>query len=239
MTEKTEFYQNDARIARMYDLSHTVAAPLLMRYTYPWEVLSAIGDFVKEIGAALYVAHPEQYERRGTDIWIARSARVAESAVIQGPALIEDGAELRTGAFLRGNVIVGKNAVVGNSTELKNCILFDCVEVPHFNYVGDSILGYRAHLGAGAITSNVRSDKKNVCIRFFDETVETGFYKCGAMLGDNAEIGCNSVLNPGTVIGRGARVYPLTSVRLPIMHGCICKQSGEIVPIREDFSLSD
>ena len=196
-------------IQDLLDLSKTIAAPLFAGKTYPWEALAEIGDFILQLGPTLPA---EEYEQRGENIWIARDAKIFDSAYIAGPCIIDHGAELRQCAFIRGNAIVGKNAVVGNSCELKNCILFDGVQTPHYNYVGDSILGYKAHMGAGAVTSNVKGDKKNVVVHG-EADYETGRKKFGAMLGDFAEIGCNSVLNPGTIIGRDSQVYPLSCVR--------------------------
>ena len=196
-------------IQDLLDLSKTIAAPLFAGKTYPWEALADIGDFILQLGPTLPA---EEYEQRGENIWIARDAKIFDSAYIAGPCIVDHGAELRQCAFVRGNAIVGKNAVVGNSCELKNCILFDGVQTPHYNYVGDSILGYKAHMGAGAVTSNVKGDKKNVVVHG-EADYETGRKKFGAMLGDFAEIGCNSVLNPGTIIGRDSQVYPLSCVR--------------------------
>jgi len=193
----------------LFDLAHTRAAKMLESCVYPWEALAKIKETVLEIGASL---DAERYDHPAQDVWIAKSASVAASATIAGPCIIGENTEVRPGAFLRGSILVGDDAVVGNSTELKNCILFDGVQVPHYNYVGDSILGYMAHMGAGAVTSNVKGDKKNVVVHG-EEAYETGRKKFGAMLGDYAEIGCNSVLNPGTVIGRDSQVYPLSSVR--------------------------
>lgn len=189
---------------------HSIAYPLLSRYTYPWEALDGISDFIRELGKTL---SPDEYEFRDSDVYISKSASVAPTAYIGGPCIICAGAEIRHCAFIRGGAIVGRGAVVGNSTELKNCILFDSVQVPHFNYVGDAVLGYRSHLGAGAVTSNVKSDKSPVTVNYMGERVETGRKKLGAILADNVEVGCNSVLNPGTVIGRNSNVYPLSSVR--------------------------
>ena len=204
------------RVTDLFDLSHTRANELLGGVTYPWEALEKIGETVLAIGARL---DPERYDHPQDDVWIAKSATVYMTATITGPCIIGENTEVRPGAFLRGNILVGDGAVVGNSTELKNCILFDGVEVPHYNYVGDSILGYKSHMGAGAITSNVKGDKKNVVVHGLQD-YETGRMKFGAMLGDYAEIGCGSVLNPGTIIGRDTQVYPLSSVRgvIPARH---------------------
>ncbi len=209
----------------LFDMTHTIAAPLLLRCDLPWEVLDLLSDFIYETGARL---SPEEYDCPTAGVWIAKSARVAESATVQPPCIICADAEIRTGAYIRGSVIVGEGAVVGNSTEVKNAILFDKVQIPHFNYCGDSILGYRAHMGAGAVTSNVKSDKTPVVIRG-EYRLETGRKKCGAMLGDFVEVGCNSVLSPGTVIGRGTRVYPLTHVRGVIGEYRIVKSPEVIV----------
>ena len=197
------------KINDLLDLSKTVAAPLFEGKTYPWEVLADISDFIIALGSTL---PEEEYEKRGESVWIARDAEVFPSAYIGSPCIIDHGAQVRHCAFIRASAIVGKNAVVGNSTELKNVVLFDNVQTPHYNYVGDSILGYKAHMGAGAVTSNVKGDKKNVVVHG-ESDYETGRKKFGAMLGDFAEIGCNSVLNPGTIIGRDSQVYPLSSVR--------------------------
>ncbi len=215
-------------IEKNYDLTQTIAADIFAGVTYPWEVLSAIGSFIKKMGEQL---EGEEYKRIGEDVWIAKSAKVAPTAYIGGPAIIGKEAEIRHGAYIRGNAIVGEGAVVGNSTELKNVILFNKVQVPHYNYVGDSVLGYKAHMGAGAITSNVKSDKTLVTISNQGEKLETGLKKMGAMLGDNVEIGCNSVLNPGTVIGKGSHVYPLSMVRGFVPAGAIYKKQGEVAKL--------
>ncbi len=224
------FLKSDAKIQALYDLSDTIAEPLLRKLTYPWEALAHIGSFIVELGQTLSA---EEYDHPSENIWIAKNAQIAPTASISGPVIICGGAQLRQGAFIRENVIVGKNAVVGNSTELKNCILFDSAQVPHFNYVGDSILGYRAHMGAGAIISNVKSDKTSPVIRCADGEIPTNLRKCGAFLGDFAEIGCGSVLNPGTVIGKGSNVYPLSSVRGCVPPESICKGERGIVPKRK------
>ena len=204
------------KVTDLFDLTHTRAAEMLSLVSYPWEALERIKGAVLEIGAAL---DPERYDHPSDDVWIAKSATVYPTATIVGPCVIGEETEVRPGAFLRGSILVGDGAVVGNSTELKNCILFDGVQVPHYNYVGDSILGYMAHMGAGAVTSNVKGDKKCVVVHG-ERNYETGCKKFGAMLGDNAEIGCGSVLNPGTIIGRDTQVYPLSSVRgvIPARH---------------------
>ena len=212
-------------ISALYDLNETIAADIFKDCTYPWEVLAKIGDFIKELGKTL----PEdEYEQRAEDVWVAKSATVYPTAYINGPCIIGKEAEVRHCAFIRGKAIVGEGAVVGNSTELKNVILFDKVQVPHYNYVGDSILGYRAHMGAGSITSNVKSDKLLVKVHAEDGDIETGIKKFGAMLGDCVEIGCGSVLNPGTVIGRNCNIYPLSSVRGCVDENSIYKKQGEI-----------
>ena len=215
-------------ISDLYSLEHTLAKPLLEQFTYPWEALAHIGDFVRALGKTLDTA---VYEQLSPQVWVAKSASVAPTATLKPPCIIGPDTEVRPGAFIRGNVLVGQGAVVGNSTELKNVILFDGVQVPHYNYVGDSILGYRAHMGAGSITSNVKSDKTLVVVKCPDGTVlETGRKKFGAMLGDRVEVGCNSVLNPGTVIGPDSNIYPLSPVRgvVPAKH--IFKAPGNIVP---------
>ena len=194
-------------IENMLDLNETIAKELFEGKTYPWEVLPEIGTFIKKLGESL---DPEEYERRGEDVWIARTASVAPTAYINGPAIIGKNAEVRHCAFIRGNAIVGEGSVVGNSTELKNVVLFNSVQVPHYNYVGDSVLGYKSHMGAGSICSNVKSDKKLVVVKNGEEKIETGLKKFGAMLGDHVEVGCGSVLNPGTVIGRNTNIYPLS-----------------------------
>lgn len=214
------------RVKDLYDISHTAAAGLLSGCTYPWEALAGIKDAVLEIGASLSEV---EYDRPAENVWIAKSASVAPTAAITGPCVIGPDTEVRPGAFLRGSILVGEGCVVGNSTELKNCILFDGVQVPHYNYVGDSILGYMAHMGAGAITSNVKGDKKNVVVHG-EADYETHCKKFGAMLGDYAEIGCNSVLNPGTVIGRDSQVYPLSSVRGVVPARSIVKGERGVFP---------
>ena len=214
------------QIQNLYDLTQTIAAPLFEGATYPWELLPKISAFIIELGNRL----PEdKYEKRGENVWIAKSATVFPTAYINGPCIIDEEAEVRHCAFIRGNAIVGKGAVVGNSTELKNVILFNKVQVPHYNYVGDSVLGFKSHMGAGSITSNVKSDKTLVVVKSPYGNIETGLKKMGAMLGDNVEVGCNSVLNPGTVIGRCSNVYPTSMVRGFIEPDSIYKKQGEIV----------
>lgn len=216
----------ECEIKNLYNLNETIAKDIFEGCLYPWEVLPKIKDFIINLGESL---NKEEYDKVGENVWIAKSAKVAESAYINGPAIIEKNAEVRHCAFIRGNAIVGENAVVGNSTELKNVILFNNVQVPHYNYVGDSILGYKSHMGAGSITSNVKSDKKLVIVKNEDEKIETGLKKFGAMIGDNVEVGCGSVLNPGTVIGKNTNIYPLSSVRGVVKENSIYKRQGEIV----------
>lgn len=216
-------------IKSLFTLEETIAAGAFEGCTYPWEVLGKIKNEILRIGASL---PEEEYDKVGEDIWIAKTAKVASTASINGPAIIGKNAEIRHCAFIRGSAIVGEGAVVGNSTELKNVILFNKVQVPHYNYVGDSILGYKSHMGAGSITSNVKSDKTLVAVHSEDLSIETGLKKFGAILGDHVEVGCNSVLNPGTVIGRNANVYPLSMVRGYVPEGSIYKKAGEIVEKR-------
>ena len=213
-------------VAALYDLNETIAKDIFDGATYPWEVLPKIKDFILELGNSL---SEEEYEKAGENIWIAKSAKVAPSASITGPAIIGKDAEVRHCAFIRGNAIVGEGAVVGNSTELKNVILFNKVQVPHYNYVGDSILGYKAHMGAGSITSNVKSDKTLETVKTADGVIETGLKKFGAMLGDEVEVGCGTVLNPGSVVGSHSNIYPLSMVRGYVPAGSIYKKQGEIV----------
>ena len=213
------------KISNLYNLDETIAKDLFEGATYPWEVLPKISAFILQLGSTL---SEEEYEKIGEDVWIARSATVAPTAYIHGPAIIGKNAEVRHCAFIRGNAIVGEGAVVGNSTELKNVVLFNKVQVPHYNYVGDSILGYKAHMGAGSITSNVKSDKKLVVVKDGRERIETGLKKFGAMLGDEVEVGCGSVLNPGTVVGRHSSIYPLSSVREVVPADSIYQKRGEV-----------
>lgn len=214
------------KVKAMYDLTQTMAAKLLEQVNYPWEALAGIRDFIRTLGASL---DPDLYEKRGDDIWVAKNARVAPTASLNGPLIIDEEAEIRHCAFIRGSAIVGKGCVVGNSTELKNVILFNGVQVPHYNYVGDSILGYKAHMGAGSITSNVKSDKKLVVVKTPEGNIETGIKKFGAMLGDEVEVGCGTVLNPGSVVGSHTNIYPLSSVRGYVPSGSIYKRQGEVV----------
>ncbi len=217
--------------ADLFEAGHSRAWPWLEKTTYPWEILSQIGEIIMAIGATL---DPAAYDHPADDVWIAKSAKVAPTASINGPVIIGEGTEVRPGAFIRGSALVGDGCVVGNSTELKNVILSDSVQVPHYNYVGDSVLGYKSHMGAGSITSNVKSDKTLVCIKVGREILETGRKKVGAFLGDFVEVGCNSVLNPGTVIGPHASVYPLSSVRGVVPRHAIFKsgKGSEIVAKR-------
>lgn len=219
------------RIEKLFSLDHTIAKALFDGRDYPWEVLPAIKTYIVELGNTL---DPEMFDHPQDDIWIARDAIIAPTACLNGPLIVDRGAEIRHCAFVRGSAIVGKGAVVGNSTELKNCVLFDGVQVPHYNYVGDSVLGYKAHMGAGSITSNVRSDKKNIVVHA-GAGIETGMRKIGAMLGDHAEIGCNSVLNPGTVVGRNAIVYPTSCVRGIVPENHIYKGEGNVVARKQEF----
>ena len=223
------------KVENMYDLSHTQARELLESVTYPWEALPGIKDFILQLGAKIDT-DPElsaQYEKRGDDIWIHKTAKVFDSAYIAGPCIIGAETEVRQCAFVRGSALVGEGCVVGNSTELKNVIIFDSVQVPHYNYVGDSVLGYKSHMGAGSITSNVKSDKTLVVVKgygdYSDISIETGLKKFGAMLGDFVEVGCNSVLNPGSVIGRHTNIYPISPVRGYVPANSIYKTGGEIV----------
>ncbi|MBO5726623.1 MAG: UDP-N-acetylglucosamine pyrophosphorylase [Clostridia bacterium] len=217
---------NRLTVKELLTLEHTIAAELFADANYVWEVLPKIGGFITELGKKLPT---DIFEQKGENIWIAKSAKVAPTASITGPCIIDENAEIRHCAFIRGNAIVGKGSVVGNSTELKNVVIFDKVQVPHYNYVGDSVLGYGSHMGAGSITSNVKSDKTLVTVNFEGEKIETGLKKFGAMLGDFVEIGCGTVLNPGTVIGQHTNVYPLSMVRGFIPANSIYKKQGEIV----------
>lgn len=218
------------KVENLFDLKETIAADLLREVTYPWEALKAIGDFVRRKGKEL---NEDVFEKRGEDIWVAKSAKVAPTACLNGPLIIDEDAEIRHCAFIRGSAIVGKGSVVGNSTELKNVILFNSVQVPHYNYVGDSVLGYKSHMGAGSITSNVKSDKTLVVVKGDEGQIETGLKKFGAMLGDYVEVGCNSVLNPGTVVGRHTNIYPLSMVRGVVSASSIYKNKNEVAAKEE------
>lgn len=213
-------------IKDLFDLNDTIAAPLFEGKTYAWEVLGELSDYIKTLGATLSL---EEYDHPSEDVWIAKDAKVFPSAYLGGPCIIDHEAEIRHCAFIRGSAIVGEGAVVGNSTELKNVVLFNRVQVPHYNYVGDSILGYRAHMGAGSITSNVKSDKTLVTVGVDGARIETGLKKFGAVLGDNVEVGCGTVLNPGSVIGRNSNLYPLSMVRGYVPENSIYKRRGEVV----------
>ncbi|WP_300660604.1 UDP-N-acetylglucosamine pyrophosphorylase [uncultured Acetatifactor sp.] len=223
--------QREISVSGLYDLDQTIAAKVFEGITYPWEALPKIHDFIISLGETL---PKDIYEERGEHIWVAKSAKVAPTACLNGPLIVDEEAEIRHCAFVRGNAIVGKGAVVGNSTELKNVVLFNKVQVPHYNYVGDSILGFKAHMGAGSITSNVKSDKTLVVVKGEGAStegsisIETGLKKMGAMLGDYVEVGCNSVLNPGTVVGRNTIIYPTSMVRGVVPEGCIYKKATEI-----------
>ncbi len=214
------------KASELFDMEHTLAAELFKSVKYPWDVLPLIGDFIKSLGPQL---SDSEYDHPSENVWIAKSADIAASASITGPCIVCAGAQLRHCAFIRGNAIIGRECVVGNSSELKNVILFDGAQAPHYNYVGDSILGYKAHMGAGSITSNLKSDKTLVVVKDGGREYKTGLTKFGALLGDRAEIGCNSVLNPGTVVGRDSIVYPLCSIRGVVPAGCICKSADNIV----------
>lgn len=214
------------QIKDLFDLERTLAGEYLSGFTYPWEALSGLKEFIRALGKTL---NTTEYSEIAPEIWVHNSAKIAPSACLNPPCIIGANTEVRHCAFIRGSVLVGENCVVGNSTEMKNTILFDNVQVPHYNYVGDSILGYKSHMGAGSITSNVKSDKTPVVVRFKNERLETGLKKVGAMLGDFVEVGCNSVLNPGTVIGRNSNVYPLSCVRGTVQENSIYKSKTEIV----------
>ncbi|BBF44044.1 glucosamine-1-phosphate N-acetyltransferase [Lachnospiraceae bacterium KM106-2] len=221
--------KDQMKVKELYDLNETMAKSLLESVEYPWEALAHIGDFIVELGKQL---PKNEYDEVEENIWIAKDAKVAKTASITAPAIIGKGAEIRHCAFIRGKAIVGENAVVGNSTELKNVILFNRVQVPHYNYVGDSILGFKAHFGAGSITSNIKSDRTEVTVNAEGEKVGTGLIKMGAMVGDHVEVGCNSVLNPGTVVGRESNIYPLSMVRGFVPAKSIYKKQGEVVEKR-------
>ncbi len=214
------------KVNNLFDLTHSIASELFKDVQYPFEVLPKISSFIIQLGNSL---NDSEFEKIGENIWVSKSATIAETASITGPCIIDADAEVRHCAFIRGNAIIGKGAVVGNSTELKNVVLFDKVQVPHYNYVGDSVLGYKAHMGAGSITSNVKSDKTLVAVKCGYEKIETGLKKFGAILGDEVEVGCGSVLNPGTIIGKKSQIYPLSSVRGVVAENSIYKRAGEIV----------
>lgn len=216
---------NNVKISDLYDLSHTAAGTFLHRYTYPWEALKELSSFIIELGNTL---SQDEYDSPSANVWVHKTAKIFPSAYLGSPCIIGPNTEVRHCAFIRGSALVGANCVVGNSVELKNVILFDNVQTPHYNYVGDSILGYKSHMGAGSITSNVKSDKTNVVIKSGDEKIETGIKKIGAMLGDFVEVGCNSVLNPGTVIGRNTNIYPTSCVRGVVPSDSIWKTGGVI-----------
>ena len=215
------------KIGDLLDLSHTLAAPLFEGKRYPWEILSALKDFIRKLGAALPT---EEYDEIAPEVWVHKTATIAPTAQIAGPTVIGAGTEVRHCAFIRGSALVGENCVVGNSTEVKNAVIFDCVQVPHFNYVGDTVLGFRAHMGAGVIASNFRSDKGNVPVHDGDQKIETGLRKLGAILGDGVDVGCNSVLCPGSVVGRDTIIYPLSRVRGVVPERSILKGDGTVVP---------
>lgn len=217
---------NNIKITDLFDLSHTSASDYLSRFTYPWEALKGISNLIIELGNSL---DPDEYDNPSENVWIHKTAKVFPSAYIGAPCIIGAGTEVRHCAFIRGSALIGENCVIGNSAELKNVIIFDNVQTPHYNYVGDSILGYKSHMGAGSITSNVKSDKTNVVIKNGSEALETGIKKIGAMLGDFVEVGCNSVLNPGTIVGRNSNIYPTSCVRGVIPADSIYKVGGTIV----------
>jgi NDP-sugar pyrophosphorylase family protein len=214
------------KISELYDLNYTICGNYLEKFVYPWEALSGLNKYVQTLGMSL---NKDDYKEILPHVWVHKTAFVSPTAFLGSECIICENAEIRHNAFLRGNAVVGKNAVVGNSTELKNSILFDNVQVPHYNYVGDSILGYKTHLGAGAVTSNVKSDKSCITIRNANAVYETNLKKCGAMLGDYVEVGCNSVLNPGTIVGKHSTIYPLSCVRGVVPSNSIFKAKAEIV----------
>lgn len=217
------------KISELYDLDHTMAADYLKSFTYPWEALKGISEFIISLGKTL---DPNEYDNPAENVWVHKTSKVFPSAYLGAPCIIGANTEVRHCAFIRGSALIGENCVIGNSVELKNVIIFDNVQTPHYNYVGDSILGYKSHMGAGSITSNVKSDKTNVVIKSAGEELETGIKKIGAMLGDNVEVGCNSVLNPGTIIGRGSNIYPTSCVRGVVPANSIWKTGGVIAPKR-------
>ena len=214
------------QVSKYLDVEHTIAKYMFDPVENPWEVLPSISIFIEQLGPML---PSEEFEQRGSNVWISKSAVIAPTAYIGGPCIIDAGTEVRHCAFIRGSAIIGKNCVIGNSTEVKNSIIFDEVQIPHYNYVGDAVLGYKSHMGAGSICSNVKSDKKLVVVKDGEEKIETGLKKFGAMLGDHVEVGCGSVLNPGTVIGRNSNIYPLSPVRGCIPADSIYKNAAEIV----------
>ena len=218
-------------IMDLYDLDHTLAGDYLRQFTYPWEALKGIKEFILELGPTL---DPEEYRQVSENVWVHKTAKVFPTAYLGAPCIIGPNTEVRHGAFIRSSALVGEDCVVGNSVELKNVILFDHVQTPHYNYVGDSILGYYSHMGAGSITSNVKSDKKLVVVKNGEEKIETGVKKFGAMLGDHVEVGCNAVLNPGTVVGRHCRIYPTSCVRGVLPEASIWKNDGTVVQIKEE-----
>ncbi len=217
------------KIESLYNLEETIAKEIFQGCEYPWEVLPKIKEYIIELGKSL---DKEKYEEIKPNVWVAKSAEIAETACINAPCIIDEEATIRHCAFIRGNAIVGKGSVVGNSTELKNVILFNKVQVPHYNYVGDSILGYKAHMGAGVITANIKSDKMLVMVTYDGKKIETNLRKFGAMIGDNVEVGCNSVLTPGTIVGRNTNIYPLSFVRGYVEKNSIYKNKNEIVEKR-------
>ncbi len=216
----------ELEVKNLLNLNETIANKIFENVTYPWEVINKISEFIIELGKTL---DKNIYEEKAPNVWVAKSAEIAPTAFIGGPCIIDENAKIRHSAFIRENAIVGKNVVVGNSTELKNVIIFNNSEVPHYNYVGDSILGYKSHMGAGSIISNLKSDKSNVSVKYNDKKIETNLRKFGAILGDNVEVGCSSVLNPGSIIGRKTNIYPLSSVRGFIGSNKIYKNQNEIV----------
>ena len=218
--------KQEVRSSELFDLSKTIARELFEKHSYPWEVLAELESFISELGKKL---DPNEYDKKGDDIWIHKTVKIAPTVSLKGPAIICEGAELRQSAFIRGSVIIGKKSIAGNSCEFKNSVLFDDVQTPHYNYVGDSILGYKSHMGASSLTSNVKSDKSLVKIHLGNEDLETGRKKVGAMLGDFVEVGCGSVLNPGTVIGKNSIIYPLSSVRGTVAADSIYKAKDDVV----------
>ena len=218
--------KQDIITSKLFDLTHTISAPLFTKNIYPWEVLPGIGQFIRFLGGTL---SKDEYNQIGDSIWIHKSVKIPPTACIGGPLIICEKADIRNGAYFRGNVIVGSHAVVGNSCEIKNSILFDYAQVPHFNYIGDSIVGFKSHMGASSLTSNVKSDKTLVSVHLEDGDIETGLKKFGAMVGDNVEVGCGSILNPGTIIGCNSNIYPLSSIRGCVPADYIYKKQDEIV----------